>query len=541
MKKVIVLVAMISLQACGLALLDPNARNNVSPASPAGPEIPGEGDNSYTVGGTVVGLPLGFDLDGDINTLPYTFEDDGTFTFPYDFDDQVDYVVSVGMLPGGYNCSVENGTGTIDGANVTDVLITCVCQPDDSIGVGTPSSPIEIYDAIQLNTVATSNDPDVRTYHYKQMCDIDYTGIDPTPIGRGNSKFTGSYDGQGFFIFNYTSDFNDPSVQGKRKGLFGHTQNAVLTNINLQDFVITADASMNDGNFNTGSMGALVGFANNTNISHIYAKNISIPADDQTVECVGGLVGVLDAVNYNNAVKQSGLNHIHIDNVDIIGNASMFVGGVIGGSVSNHGLNKFIVGENINIHDCYSHCGGLIGNYYSYGPDFNGNLLGFKFVQIENSSINGNGRVGGLGGSFNGHIDQSSFEGTVTVTDLATPAPERLVGGAFGHVYDWNNVSNNFVIADVFSGALVSGAGVFYGKNNNDNAIFASNSYLSGQTCQNCTGNSEIDAQANVDAFYNATDSSITDAPFAWDFVSTWCTRSGNVPTLFDVPFSNCD
>lgn len=49
----------------------------------------------------------------------------GSFTFPTPLADGTPYAVTVLIQPTGQTCTVANGTGTIAGADVTDVAVTC--------------------------------------------------------------------------------------------------------------------------------------------------------------------------------------------------------------------------------------------------------------------------------------------------------------------------------------------------------------------------------------------------------------------------------
>ena len=81
-------------------------------------------ENSYTVGGTITGLDdtvtlqnnAGDDLDVSV---------DGAFTFVTSIEHGDTYAVTVLTQPTGQTCSVSDGSGTMGGANVTDVEVTC--------------------------------------------------------------------------------------------------------------------------------------------------------------------------------------------------------------------------------------------------------------------------------------------------------------------------------------------------------------------------------------------------------------------------------
>ena len=84
--------------------------------------------DQYTIGGTVSGLAAGNDLvlrnnDGD----DLTISADGAFTFPTAIDDGSSYAVTVFQQPTNPDqvCTVASGTGTVSGAAVNDIAVTC--------------------------------------------------------------------------------------------------------------------------------------------------------------------------------------------------------------------------------------------------------------------------------------------------------------------------------------------------------------------------------------------------------------------------------
>ncbi|MCX7557571.1 S8 family serine peptidase [Xanthomonadaceae bacterium JHOS43] len=81
--------------------------------------------SGYTVGGTVTGLAaagLVLGLNGD-ESLPIA--SDGAFTFDAVLADGAGYDVVVEAQPEGQHCSVEQASGTIADADVTDVAVVC--------------------------------------------------------------------------------------------------------------------------------------------------------------------------------------------------------------------------------------------------------------------------------------------------------------------------------------------------------------------------------------------------------------------------------
>ena len=93
------------------------------------------GPTTYTVGGSVGGLTgsgLVLSLNAGAQTLPVAAN--GAFTFPTGLANGAAYAVTIGTQPSGQTCSVANGSGTISGANVTNVAVTCAATPTYTIG-----------------------------------------------------------------------------------------------------------------------------------------------------------------------------------------------------------------------------------------------------------------------------------------------------------------------------------------------------------------------------------------------------------------------
>jgi hypothetical protein len=93
------------------------------------------GGPTYTVGGTVSGLTgSGLSLrNSNFGGLGGSYDylsvsGNGTFTFAAPLFDRTPFLVEVATQPSGEICSVTSGSGTISGANVTNVAVTCVAS-----------------------------------------------------------------------------------------------------------------------------------------------------------------------------------------------------------------------------------------------------------------------------------------------------------------------------------------------------------------------------------------------------------------------------
>lgn len=536
LKRSLIILGFLSLQACGFALVDPNARSNSLPATPS----PGTED-TYTVGGTLEGLPLGFALDTSINDTDIELQANGPFVFPATFFDEDDYGVNVGTLPGGYTCEVVNGSGVIEGANVNDVLITCTCTPPDAFvdtqpatwnGNGTELDPYQVWTAAQLNHVA--GDENLLDASYVQVCELDYTDIDPTPIGTGSDPFGGRYDGQTFFVVNYTSDALDPSVDNQRKGLFGVARGATFENMRLDNFEVVADAAMNDGNTNTGAIGALLGEGNDVIVQNVLAQDIHIKANDITVRFAGGLIGIVRAFFPASGVTQQGtLQNITMQNVLLETNDVFFAGG-LAGEIYGSGVHQNLSGDEITLASCKGCCGGLTGLYRTAGPSANSWIQEASFV---NTVVVGNGEVGGLFGALNGRVIRSQVQGSAEMTALPsmTPTSNKVVGGFVGQDFgNRGDVRNTVTVVDVIADPSLDSSGVFYGATNG--MTLNNNSYLDGLICDACSANAEISAQTDVDVFYDGLDDAQAQGLYPWNFGVDWELQEDALPALIQVP-----
>ena len=84
----------------------------------------GGGGTNYTVGGTVSGLSgtVVLQNNGGNNLLILA---NSSFVFAGVLADASAYQVTVLTQPSGQTCTVANGAGTVGGANVTNVTLTC--------------------------------------------------------------------------------------------------------------------------------------------------------------------------------------------------------------------------------------------------------------------------------------------------------------------------------------------------------------------------------------------------------------------------------
>jgi hypothetical protein len=88
---------------------------------------------TYSVGGSVNGLLGSLSLQNN-GADDLTLSTDGPFAFASELDDGADYDVTVSNQPAGQTCTVNNGAGTVSGADVTDVSVDCVSEGTWRVG-----------------------------------------------------------------------------------------------------------------------------------------------------------------------------------------------------------------------------------------------------------------------------------------------------------------------------------------------------------------------------------------------------------------------
>jgi len=146
-------------------------------------------------------------------------------------------------------------------------------------GSGTSQDPYLIFTAEHLQTLgATSQHWDK---YFKLMADLDlsgYTGEEFNIIGDcSQGAFTGSFDGNEHFIYN----FNYETTDNNSIGLFGCATACSITDLAIVDPMVKAD--------NADSVGALVGTAQTVTIERCSIEGGSI--DGENTKGLGGFFG----------------------------------------------------------------------------------------------------------------------------------------------------------------------------------------------------------------------------------------------------------
>ena len=196
----------------------------------------------------------------------------------------------------------------------------------NSIGQGTQENPLLIYNATQL--ISLSNYYNLNNgnfYYYKQMADINLTGIDWVPIGHATQSllrgFYGNYDGNGYKITNLSIITEHSYLTA---GLFGYVHGNI-ENLIVENANITGVKSYSTGPSTFGVIaGELVG-----NIKNSFASGvINSTATSLWLYSVGGLLGSI----YGEEQDNTGNIENCISDVEIIVTDEVLIriGGLVG-------------------------------------------------------------------------------------------------------------------------------------------------------------------------------------------------------------------
>ena len=314
-----------------------------------------------------------------------------------------DYVTSSAVADGAYTFYVNstddasNVSGCSSGANYTYIDAF-------SGGSGTIADPFLIATATDMQTVdgVSGTGCDYCDKHFKVVANIDmsaYTGEEFNIIGDSSNKFSGSFDGNGYTIDNFT--YTATLEWTNEVGLFSYTDvTATMTNMALTNVNVSSPGTY---------IGGLVGY-NNADIT-----GSEISGSVVGKYAVGGLIGQ----NTSDGSIDNCSATIHASETINANNGTGSAGGLIGnnsGSITN--------------------CSVTVNGTVSANPaaDNSGGLTGTNNGTIENCSIDGSGIISSSGNSVGGLIGSNSSSGTVTnshVTGINVNGASNI-GGLIG-------------------------------------------------------------------------------------------------------------
>jgi hypothetical protein len=327
----------------------------------------------------------------------------------------------------------NGNTGTLINSPVwvTGVNCTYNCSPTYSGGAGTLANPYLISNLNDLHCLSTTTAD--WNKHFLQTANINAnatfwwnnnTGF--SPIGNEITKFTGSFNGGNFTISNLKINRSGISYQS----LFGYTQNATLSNVNLvnadiKGFIYVAP---------------LVGYAQNSTVTNSSATGI-VSAE----YFAGGLIALCTGVTVSNSWADVDVSAIRL--ADNTGFA--VTGGLIGDLLGSSLTNCYSLG---NVLTNGRNTGGLVGNINGTSSInrcyAKGNV---SLTALSNQGLTG-GLVGSIFGTSNCNINNCYATGTVTLNNPALLGTS--VGGLIGEIR--SSGTNVSVTRSYSTGAVIA-------------------------------------------------------------------------------------
>lgn len=218
-------------------------------------------------------------------------------------------------------------------------------------GDGSNDDPYQIANCAQLQGMYDFEDYMLyRDKSYVLTADINCSGVTfYTLYDNPEYDFRGELDGQGYTISNVTID-NPENINYYQAGLFGYTYEASIQNLNLNNINIKHYGD---------EVGALIGHADKTAISKVFATNVTVSGESN----VGGLIGTFTGAD---GQERGGRIYESSASGSVTGTGSN-IGGLIGQVVTYHSNETTIYGvfAEAAVSGGTAHVGGLIGNVTS--------------------------------------------------------------------------------------------------------------------------------------------------------------------------------
>ena len=296
-----------------------------------------------------------------------------------------------------------------------------------------------------------------------------------TPIGKYNSKFTGSFDGNGYKITGLTIDRSGTNYIG----LFGYTSGATIENVALEDVNIKGKDYT----------GGLVGWADDSTIENSYTTGSVTGTSDYT----GGLVGYAYSSTITNSYATGSVS------------GKNFTGGLVGRAVIST----------------------TITNSYATGSVTGTNYTGGLVSVAYNSTITNSyatGEVTGDGDNTGGLVSKAISSTVTNSYATGKVTGEEYTGGLVGLADDSSRISNSYATGKVTgeenTGGLVGLA---------DDSSRISNSYWDTKTTGQ-TKSAGGEGKSTVDMMKKET------YPSSWNFDEVWKIDEGeSYPTLRNI------
>lgn len=282
----------------------------------------------------------------------------------FDKNDLTEDGTTVKMADKLKNLYVKSAGKIYNGRNIRDIIYTWISNAEE-------------LNSLQRVAENLNDGRDALSYNYILKNDIDASGLVDADgnstyntIGRGNTAFTGTFDGDGHTIV---------GLQAKG-GIFGQLgSGAVVKNINIASSVFT-------GNNTSDGVGAVAAENNGGSISGISGYG-------NTIKGSGGYIGGLVGKNYGDISNSN-------DHSTVIAGEGTVAGGIAGvngtdsanwliGTLENVQSNSAVTTGNLGAGQYASNLGGIVGK--------NEELFGMSLTKFNINNVSAHGVTGKTG------------------------------------------------------------------------------------------------------------------------------------------------
>lgn len=259
--------------------------------------------------------------------------------------------------------------------------------------------------------------------------DIDLSGVSWTSLGTKSAPFTGTFDGNGYKILNYSENEYKEYV-----GIFGQIQNATIKNIHLENVSISVPYEDNY-ELTTTYIAGIVAVSNNSSITNCSVSG-NVCGYGFTETYVGGLVGYSNQTlikNSNTSGKVYGYS-----------GSEPYVGGLVGIAINSTKIENCYSSSEVQTSSASvsSFGGGLVSSVES-STITNSYATG----KVTGDGYNGDAIIGGLiGKSQKSTIKQSYATGDI---DLPYASWWGHVGGGFAGSLISSQISNCYSMGKI--------------------------------------------------------------------------------------------
>lgn len=275
---------------------------------------------------------------------------------------------------------------------------------------GTKENPYLIYSAADFLDFAgrhLHSVTNLKDEHYKLMEDINLMNLDIMPIGISASfSFDGHFDGNNHTIKNVKITTNDYCV-----GLFGYLgKGASVTNLTLENINYNQTSTATKALYCGGIAGVLDynAIIENCHVVGNITTKYGIKEEEYTKNYAGGIVGA----SYGSINNCSAKINICGDNV----------GGIVGKTIAtNFGYN--------NVYDSYVYGENSAGSIAAYIDDSNFDNVKISAMNVINTTIEGNQKIGGILGECIGLLTISN---SFINTNIIAKEKGTYVGSVIG-------------------------------------------------------------------------------------------------------------